>query len=80
MFEPYLLLVVLHVVLFAYWLGGDFGVFVGSRYVVQADLPLAERERFLNALLAIDIMPRTAIVLLPCVGVQLAAMRDARCR
>ena len=43
MFEPYFLLVVLHVVLFAYWLGADFGVFTCSRYIVRPDLPLAER-------------------------------------
>ncbi|MBK6598659.1 MAG: hypothetical protein IPG25_12555 [Proteobacteria bacterium] len=77
MFEPYFLLVVLHVVLFAYWLGADFGVFTCSRYIVRPDLPLAERERFLEALLAIDIMPRTAIVLLPFVGLQMASMRGS---
>lgn len=75
--EPYFWLVTAHVVLFAYWLGGDFGVYVCSRYVVRADLPVAERERFLEALMAIDIMPRTAIVLLPAVGLQLATMRGA---
>lgn len=75
MFEPYFLLVTLHVVLFAYWLGGDYGVFVCSRYIARPDLSLAERQRFLEALLAIDILPRTAIVLLPFVGVQLARIR-----
>lgn len=75
--EPYFWLVTAHVVLFAYWLGGDFGVYVCSCYVVRADLPVAERERFLEALMAIDIMPRTAIVLLPAVGLQLATMRGA---
>jgi hypothetical protein len=65
------------VVLFAYWLGGDVGVFVCSRYVTRADLPLPERLRFLDALMTIDIMPRTAIVLLPLVGTELAAIRGA---
>ncbi len=74
---PYLWLVVLHVVLFAYWLGGDFGVYVCSRYIARTDLQVAERERFLEALMAIDIMPRTAIVLLPVVGLQLAVMRGS---
>lgn len=75
--EPYFWLVTLHVVLFAYWLGGDFGVYVCSRYIVRPDLPVAERERFLEALMAIDILPRTAIVLLPVVGLQLAVMRGS---
>lgn len=75
--EPYFLLVTLHVVLFAYWLGGDWGVFVCSRYIARPELSLAERERFLEALMAIDILPRTAIVLLPFVGLQLAALRGS---
>ena len=53
MVEPYFWLVTAHVVLFAYWLGGDFGVYVCSRYVVRPDLPITERERFLDALMAI---------------------------
>ena len=77
MFHSYTVLVTLHVVLFAYWLGGDFGVYVCSRYIVRPDLPLNERERFLEALMAIDIMPRTAIVLLPVVGLQLAVLPGA---
>lgn len=75
--ESYFLLVTLHVILFAYWLGGDFGVYVCSRYIARPDLSLPERERFLEALLAIDVLPRSAIVLLPAVGLQLAAMRGS---
>ncbi len=37
-------------------------------YIARTDLPVAERERFLEALMASDIMPRTAIVLLSVVG------------
>jgi hypothetical protein len=75
--ELYLPLVTVHVVLFAYWLGGDFGVYVCSRYIARNDLPLAERLRFLDALMTIDILPRSAIVLLPVVGLQLAAIRGS---
>ena len=70
-------LVFLHLLAFAYWLGGDFGVYVTGGYVARADLPLAERLRFLDALLRIDILPRTGIVLLPVVGLQLAVQRGA---
>lgn len=77
MFEPYFLLVTLHIVLFAYWLGGDFGVFVCSRYIARPDLHVDERLRFLEALLAIDILPRTAIVLLPVVGINMAYLRGS---
>lgn len=77
MLDAYTLLVTLHVVLFAYWLGPDLGVYVCSRYVARPDLPTAERLRFLEALLAIDILPRSAIVLLPVVGLQLGVMRGS---
>ena len=77
MLDSYTLLVTFHVVLFAYWLGPDLGVYVCSRYVANPELPVAERLRFLEALLAIDILPRSAIVLLPVVGLQLAAMRGS---
>ena len=70
-------LVFLHLLAFAYWLGGDFGVYVTGGYVARADLPVAERLRFLDALMRIDILPRTGIVLLPVVGLQLAALRGA---
>ena len=77
MLDSYTVLVTVHVVLFAYWLGPDLGVYVCSRYVANPELPTAERLRFLEALLAIDILPRSAIVLLPVVGLQLAVMRGS---
>ena len=70
-------LVFLHVVSFAYWLGGDFGVYVTGGFVARADLPLAERLRFLDALMKIDLLPRTGIVLLPVLGLQIANLRGA---
>ena len=79
MLDPdfYLTLVTVHVVLFAYWLGGDWGVYTCSRFIARPDLPLAERLRFLDALMRIDILPRSAIVLLPVVGLHLAAIRGS---
>lgn len=75
--DLYWTLVFFHVIAFAYWLGGDFGVYVTGGYVARADLPVAERLRFLEALLKIDILPRTGIVLLPVLGLQIAALREA---
>ncbi len=75
--DLYWLLVFLHVLAFAYWLGGDFGVYVTGGFVARADLPLAERLRFLDALLRIDLLPRSGIVLLPVFGVQIAALRGS---
>ena len=70
--DGYTLLVFLHVLLFAYWLGPDWGVFVTARRVATEDLTRAERLRFLSASVAIDVVPRTSIVLIIAVGFTLA--------
>lgn len=70
-------LVIVHVVLFAYWLGGDWGVYVNAKYVADAKLPLEERRRFLQASFRIDLMPRIAFPLLLVVGMQLAGFYGA---
>ena len=74
MFEVYPLLRYLHVLLFVYWLGADLGVFMISRYVGRADLSLNERRRFLEVLLALDMAPRTALVLVIPTGLGLAVL------
>lgn len=66
-------LIIVHLLLFAYWLGADWGVFVTSRYVADPELSLEERRRFLQAAFGIDLMPRIAFTLLLPVGLQLAA-------
>ncbi|KKW91732.1 hypothetical protein [Sphingobium chungbukense] len=66
-------LIIIHLLLFAYWLGADWGVFVTSRYVANPELSLDERRRFLMAAFGIDLMPRIAFTLLLPVGLQLAS-------
>lgn len=73
----YLLLVVAHVLLFAYWLGADWGVYVTSRYVADSRLSLEERRRFLQAAFRIDLLPRISFTMLLPVGVQIAAYYGA---
>lgn len=70
--EHHMLLVYAHLLLFAYWLAPDWGVYVNSAYVARADLPLAERRRFLQAALRIDLVPRSCLILLLPLGLQLA--------
>ena len=64
MTEVYPLLQYAHILLLVYWLGTDMGVYLSSRYVGRADLPLSERRRFLDLLIALDMGPRTALVLM----------------
>lgn len=70
--NTYIILKFLHVLLFAYWLGPDWGVFVNGRRVANPELSRQERLRFLKASVAIDIFPRSSIVLLIAVGLTLA--------
>ena len=70
--STYVILDFLHVLLFAYWLGPDWGVFVCGRRVANPELSREERLRFLKASVAIDIFPRSAIVLIIAVGLTLA--------
>jgi hypothetical protein len=67
-----LVLVFVHIVLFVYWLGGDLGVFVTSKYVADRKLSMEERFRFMNALLACDMGPRSALILFIPVGLEMA--------
>ena len=70
--DPYLVLVFIHVVLFVYWLGGDLGVYVTSKYVADRKLSMEERFRFMHALLVCDMGPRTALILFIPVGLEMA--------
>ena len=70
----YQLLVVAHILLFAYWLGADWGVYVNSHYVADPKLSLDERRRFLMAAFRIDLLPRISFTLLLPVGLQLATI------
>jgi hypothetical protein len=70
--DAYTLLVFLHVLLFAYWLGPDWGVFVSARRAANAALPRAQRLQYLATSVEIDVVPRTAIVLIIAVGFTLS--------
>src|SRR5277367_2893867 len=70
--DPYLILVYVHILLFVYWLGGDLGVFAAAGYVADRKLSLEERFRFLHLLMVCDMGPRTALILMPLFGFEMA--------
>jgi hypothetical protein len=72
MIDPHTLLLYGHLVLFVYWLGPDWGVYVTTHYICKAGLPIEERRRFLAAMLRIDLVPRSCLILLFPVGLSLA--------
>jgi hypothetical protein len=69
----YSLLLVAHLVLFAYWLGGDIGVFYSSYQVCNPSLSKEARSTALKIMMWVDMVPRYCLVLMLPVGVSLAA-------
>jgi hypothetical protein len=66
--------VFLHVVLFAYWLGGDVGVYYASRYILKSDLGPEARAVSTKIMHGVDIAPRISLVLFLPSGVTLMAL------
>ncbi len=67
-------LVLAHLLLFVYWLGGDLGVFYSSRFVTNAKLGTEARATAAHIMLAVDLAPRICMILILPVGLTLAAM------
>ncbi|WP_397404043.1 hypothetical protein [Phenylobacterium sp.] len=66
------LISLMHVLVFVYWLGGDLGAFYTSRMVSDPARPVAARAAAAQALTALDMAPRTALILTLPTGVTLA--------
>ncbi len=61
-----------HIILVAYWLGGEWGVFNAATNVADGSLSLDERLRAMELVYRIDIVPRSAIIWLLPVGFHMA--------
>lgn len=71
--DPFRVVAFIHVLLFAYWLGADLGVFIHGRRLTRDDIPLDERLRTREIAVMIDMGPRTALPLMVPVGFTLAS-------
>ncbi|MEL7538615.1 MAG: hypothetical protein AAFM91_16325 [Pseudomonadota bacterium] len=69
----YQLLLLAHLLLFVYWLGGDLGVFYSSFVVVDQNRSVDARMTAARILVALDQVPRVCLILMLPVGVSLAA-------
>ena len=69
----YLAIKYLHLILFAYWLGGDLGTFLASRQVANAELSPESRRTALRIMLACDMGPKLAMPLVLPTGLHMAA-------
>jgi hypothetical protein len=61
-----------HVLLFAYWLGSDLGVFICSLTARGADVSADARAKLQQAGTLIDMAPRTCLVLMVPAGITLS--------
>lgn len=61
-----------HLLVFAYWLGGDLGAFYTSTYLTDAKRARGERLLALKVLGDLDMAPRTALILTLPTGFTLA--------
>lgn len=72
-FNGYSVAILLHILLFAYWLGGDLGVFYSSRYILREDLAPQSRATALKIMHGVDLAPRICLVLFLPSGITLMA-------
>jgi hypothetical protein len=68
----YAVLILLHILLFVYWLGADLGVFYSVKYVVDPSLSLETRRTVMKVMHFIDLFPRMTLVLMLPMGATLA--------
>lgn len=65
----------LHVLVFAYWLGGDVGAFYASTLLTDTRQPAAARAAAAKVLNNVDMAPRSALILAFPTGYALAATK-----
>lgn len=66
--------ILLHLVLFVFWLGGDLGVFYSSRFVIDPELSPPARSTALAIMSGLDLGPKICLILFLPSGVTLMAL------
>lgn len=66
--DGYLVLLLVHILMFGFWLGSDMGVFFCDSQMTRDDLDIEERLRVRSIRYKIDLGPRTCLVLMLAIG------------
>jgi hypothetical protein len=69
------IMLLLHVLFFVYWLGGDVGVFYSARYVMRGDIGVEARAYCAKIMTFLDQIPRVSMVGITVVGATLGVQR-----
>lgn len=75
-FDLHSFAILLHLVLFAYWLGSDIGVFYSAKFVVNPEVSTAGRAIAMKIMHMVDLAPRVCLILMLPSGVTLMAASD----
>ena len=70
----YAALLLLHVLLFVYWLGADLAVLYSAHYAANPALSAETRSTISDIMAFVDMFPRLSVPLIGAVGVQLAVL------
>lgn len=71
--QEYLLLKLAHILAFVYWLGGDLGTFLASRYVTKTDISPESRAIALKIMLGCDQGPKLAMPAILALGIAMGS-------
>ncbi|MFO1510751.1 MAG: hypothetical protein U1F31_13415 [Steroidobacteraceae bacterium] len=77
MISSYEILLLLHVLLFAYWLGADLGVLYAARFAADAGSSLETRQTISRIMAFVDLAPRLSVPLVGATGVSMAVLSGA---
>jgi len=70
----YTFLIFVHVLALVYWLGGDLGTYLSSRYALRDDLSVEARQTAFGILLACDMGPKLAMPVIVGAGMHLSTL------
>jgi len=71
----YNLFIILHILGFVYWLGGDVGVFYSSGFTINPKYAVETRRVAAKIMMDLDLIPRICMTLMLTIGGTLASMQ-----
>ena len=70
-------LLLLHVLLFAYWLGADLGVFYAARFAADSGYSIETRQAIGHIMAFVDLAPRLSVPLVGATGISMGVISGA---